>query len=352
MLLEGVRGEAEAAALAEALLHGLARPYRLGERTVTSTASIGLALGDASHRGVAEVLREADLAMYEAKREAPGTCRVFDAQLRGAERRRLRIEADLPGAAARGELRLQYQPILTAGGAVESVEALVRWHHPGLGLVTPDEFIPLAEASGEIVPLGAWILDAALGDFAAWRRDPAFPASACVSVNLSRRQLADPTLCGTVAGCLDRHGVPAGRVAPGGDRARGDGGPRGGAGDAGPPAPGGRGDRPRRLRPPASPRWLCLHRFPLDVLKVDRAFVSGLGTDPTRTAVFRGVLDLARTLGLRVVAEGVETPLQEETVTGSGCELLQGFGLSRPLDAGDAAAFCRAAGERLIRLAA
>ena len=342
VLLEDVPGEAAAVATAERLLARLAEPYRLGRRTASSTASIGLAMSDPSHRGVAEVLREADVAMYEAKREAPGTCRVFDATLRGAERRRLRVEADLPGVAARGELRLQYQPIVRPDGSVASLEALVRWRHPTLGLVVPDAFIPLAEAGGEIVPMGAWILGEALRQFAAWRAAPGFPASACLSVNLSRRQLADPALCGAVAGSLDRHGVPPGRlhlevtereVMQDPEVALATLSVLRAAGVAIDLDDFGTGQS----------SLACLHRFPLDVLKVDRSFIGGLGTDATRTAVFRGVCELARTLGLSVVAEGVETPLQRDTVVHLGCDQLQGYGLSRPLDPDDALAFCLAA---------
>ena len=355
VLLENLRDPEDAVRVAERLLSALAPAYDLDGRCVRSTASIGIAVGDPSHADVAELLGEADAAMYEAKRAEPGSFRVFDAAMRDDQRRQARVAADLPRAQERGELRLVYQPILrTDGNGTESLEALVRWDHPQLGPVRPDIFIPVAEASGQILPLGLWILDRALAAYAGWRQQLTFPRDVSLSVNLSRRQLADPGFCDAALALLDEHGIPARllhlEVT----------------------------EREVMEDPEATLRTLgclretgiridlddfgtgqsslaSLHRFPLDVLKIDRAFVSGLGLDATRTAVFRGVLDLARTLHLEVVAEGIETPLQLEIAESMRCDFVQGFGLSRPLRPEDVPAFCEAAataGLRRPRLAA
>ena len=365
VLLDRMREPADAEAVAARLVAALAEPYAVAGEAVVSSASVGVARIDASHREAADVLREADAAMYEAKRDGReaadaepggggGAYRVFDAAMREEHAERATLEGDLPHAAGRGQLRLQFQPIVRSeDGSVESLEALVRWEHPTLGRIAPDRFIPVAEQKGSIVPLGDWVLGEALRRFAAWRSEPGFPAGVSVAVNLSRRELADPGLAGRVEAALFRHGVPPGLLHlevterevmqdVGGSletlRALRASGVRIDLDDFG----------------TGHSSLSCLHELPVDVLKLDRAFVRGLGEDPMHVEVLRGVVDLAGTLGLRVVAEGVETALQLAVTIDLGCDLVQGYNLSRPLDPELVAPFCRERepGAAPLRLAA
>lgn len=340
VVLDGLADPADASGVAERLLKVLSQRYVIAGREIVSTASIGVAGGRAHHVSAEAVIRDADTAMYEAKRGGSGTYRVFDQAMRTREQNRLALEHDLHLALERNEFLIEFQPIVSlATGAVESCEALVRWMHPQHGRVGPDRFIPLAEANGVILPLGAWILDASLAHYAGWRRRPGFPADTSLSVNLSRKQLVQPDLVDRVVDALDRHGVPADRlhlevteneVMSNPDVALAN---------------------LRRLRAAGMrididdfgtghSSLACLHNFPIDVLKIDRSFIGNLGQDASLTAVLQTVTELARTLKFAVVAEGIETDPQLDVVRGLRCDFAQGYYFSRPLAPDEAAAFC------------
>jgi Amt family ammonium transporter len=333
VLCENVTEEIGALVIAERLTAALKRPFRLGDEEVFVSASVGVALPGPSARTAADLLRDADAALYRAKGAGRGRHELFDASLRARAVERLRSETALRHAVEREELVLHYQPIVSLqSGAVEAVEALVRWHRPGHGMVMPGEFIPIAEASGLIVEVGAWVVEAACEQLAAWNAARPDAPPLCVSLNLAARQVRDQDLPSILAAALDRSGVApeqlqfeitetvlvedtpetAARL-----RALLDLGVRLVLDDFG--------------RGYSSLHYLT--RFPITGLKLDRAFVAALPQRST-AAITAGVVGIARALDLAVVAEGVETESQLAAVRDLGCARAQGFLLSRPVEAG------------------
>ena len=301
-------------------------PHRLQLR-----ASVGVAVTRAGDTDPADLLRYADIALYRVKSRRPGGWAVFDGELRERARRGLVIERDLPLAGARGQLGLQYQPIVgVADGEIRGCEALLRWTHPELGPVGPDEFIAVAERSDLISELGRWILTEACRGAAAWPAAGDGPPPA-VCVNVSPRQLFQDRIVDDVRDALNTSGLD-----------------------------------PRRLKleitenvfmhddPTVAERIeACralgvgfhlddfgvgyssltrLHALPVDTLKIDRSFVARLDAGEGHGSIVRAVVGLARDRGLTVVAEGVETAGQHDRVRQLGCDLAQGFLFARPLD--------------------
>ena len=289
-----------------------------GGGTVALQLRVGVAWSEQSDGTPGGLLTDADLALSDlATSHEPGV-RVCDDGLRQRRHRRLQLEHGLQHPDVLDQLVLRYQPVVDLRtGRVRGVEALVRWQHPELGWVGPGEFIPVAEHSGVIVPIGRWVLQEATRQLAHWRR-AGLADGVCMAVNVSARQLLDvdlpATVAAAVAGRRDRAGAPV----PGG---HGDG-------------PGRRvaGDHPRRPRA-GRPRghihiddfgtgyssFAQLRRFPFHGLKIDRAFVSDLGRDPTTEVLVEGMLSIAHALHLQVVAEGVETPAQRDVLARLGC---------------------------------
>jgi diguanylate cyclase (GGDEF)-like protein len=320
---------------AQTLLDGLALPYTIGQQRVHSSASIGVARW---HEGVESgeaLLRDADIAMYEAKRRGRGTYVLFDHAMRSRLTRALWVETELRQALAQQQLRLAYQPIVDLEtGRMTAAEALMRWQHPLLGNVTPDEFIPLAEESGLIVELGEWALREACRQWTAWQRKDRAAAPALVSVNLSRVQLAQgQRLLATVRDVLAASGIPPSALQleiteremmkdPGGAREL----------MAGLAALGvklamdGFGTGASSLA--------CLRDFPFHVIKIDRSFVSGLFLDPHVLAVAHATVNVIENLGMASVAEGIEDPSEAATLQSLGCRYGQGdlFAAALPPD--------------------
>ena len=297
------------------------------------TASIGVAIGTAAEADATALVRDADAAMYRAKEQGRGRIELFDHAMHARVMRRLGAEAELRRATDRDELRLHYQPIVAVDdGAVVGVEALVRWEHPERGLVPPAEFIPLAEETGAIVPLGRWVIAEACRQAGEW---PGLK----MSVNLSTRQLADPELVDNVAACLGE--LPAADLtleitesvlmqevesfveALEALKALG---VRLGLDDFG----------------TGYSSLGYLRRFPLDVLKLDRSFVSELGVEAAADSIIAAVIDMARALGMQVIAEGVETEAQLAILRRLGCHLAQGYYFARPLPPAALAEFVEA----------
>ncbi len=332
ILVEDVDEVGEVIAVAERVSGTLRRSITLNNREVFVSASIGVALSSVRSATSEALLRNADLAMYRAKSAGKNRWQVYDDSLDTRARERLDIEIDLRRGLERGELRVYYQPIVKLEtGKVVEVEALARWEHPERGRIGPDVFIPVAEETGLIVPLGQWVLEQACMQARTWQQ--MFPEQPLVmSVNLSARQFQHAGLVDDIARAVSQARI--------------------------------------------DPRWLKLEitesvlmqdieatvstlqalkglgiqlaiddfgtgysslsylkRFPVDTLKIDRSFVSGLGEDAQDTAIVRSVVDLAKTLNLSVTGEGIETAAQEAQLAELGCDQGQGFLIARPAPA-------------------
>jgi diguanylate cyclase (GGDEF)-like protein/PAS domain S-box-containing protein len=324
----------EARTTAERILQALSIPVDVDGQLIAISASIGLATGDTGS-SAAILLRHADIAMYRAKANGKARIVVFDEQM-GAEAGHLvRIEADLPGVEDRDELELHYQPVLElATGRLAGFEALVRWRHPELGLLAPDRFIPASEATRQIVPIGRWILETACASGARWRDAGDGPPPLTMAVNLSAVQLSTDEVVDDVRQALDRSGLDpsllvleiteTGLVAD----------------------PVAATTRLRALHElgvrlaiddfgTGYSSLSYLRQFPIDILKIDRSFVDTITADDELPPIIRGLLDLARTLDLEIIAEGIERDVQHEGLRREACAMGQGFLFSRPLPAAD-----------------
>ncbi|MEY3446052.1 MAG: hypothetical protein RIR45_807 [Pseudomonadota bacterium] len=325
----------EAAAHAESvgqkILLTLNQAYRLGAHEHHSTPSIGIALFQDDLLTVDELLKRADLAMYQAKAAGRNTARFFDPIMQAAATARAEVEADLRQALLNGEFLLFYQPVVNEHNQTTGVEALVRWRHPQRGLVSPAEFIPVAEQSGLILPLGQWVLDTACTQLLTWssRSDT---ERLTMAVNVSARQFRQPDFANQILNLLERTGA-----------------------------------NPYRLKLELTESLLLtdfediivkmrtlraigvgfslddfgtgysslsyLKRLPLDQLKIDQSFVRDVLTDPNGAAIARTILALAHSLDFGVVAEGVETAGQRDFLLDSGCRSFQGYLFGRPVPA-------------------
>jgi diguanylate cyclase (GGDEF)-like protein/PAS domain S-box-containing protein len=320
---------AEIEQIAGRVLEAMSQPCLIGGREIAVTASLGVAIADenATPEGL---LRDSDAAVDRAKKRGGGRIELFDEVLRSKAERRLASESALRRALEHGELAVHYQPIVDLStGAMVSAEALLRWNHPESGLVSPADFIPLAEETGLIVPIGAWVLERACEQLVQWQRTE---PSMSLAVNLSVRQLLAPDIAGLIASVLRRTGA-----------------------------------RPQDLclelteslfmedveyfgRTLASLKAVGVHlaiddfgtgysslnylkRFPVDAVKVDRAFVDGLGTDPHDSALVAAIVAMADALDLEATAEGVENQDQLTHLKRLGCGRAQGFHLARPMPA-------------------
>ena len=320
----------QASVIAEHVAEVLREPVLTDGQEVFLGASIGIAVADSGADSPESLLRDADAAMYRAKERGRDRCEFFDAVMRTEAVARLETQSALHRAVERDELRLHYQPVVDlASGEVRGVEALVRWARPHHGLVGPGAFIPLAEETGLIVPIGKWVLEEAARQVALWQE--ARPGQRLtVNVNLSAAQLRQPDLVDNLAAVIDTYGIDPGALclelteSTFMEEAEGH-----GAALAALKALGvnlamddfGTGYS----------SLTYLKRFPVNVLKIDQAFVGGLGRDASDTAIVRSVIDLAHALGLTVVAEGVETADQAAHLCRLGCDLAQGYYFARPL---------------------
>ena len=318
----------------------LDEPLVLDDRELSLTVSVGVTLSTATD-SPESLLRDADDAMYQAKRDGRNQVKVFDQHARSRAHRRQSVTMALPQALARDELHLEFQPIIDlATGEVAGFESLLRWEHPDLGSITPDEFIPIAEATGMILRIGVWVLDHSLDQLAAWRADPLVPSDLWMAVNVSAQQLIDPRLVDHVRAAATRAGIPPtavhleitesvlmDRV----DNALGtivelqSFGFSVSIDDFG----------------TGYSSLSYLSRLPIDCVKIDRSFVGGLGHGTTGhdPSIVRAMIALADVLDLDVVAEGVELHSQLAFLTDLGCTFGQGFLWSKALTAPDALAW-------------
>ena len=333
VLIEEIQQPSEAARVAQSILEALDSSFDLRGREVFITASIGIATGS----GPAEtLLRNADLAMYRAKGRGKGRYAIFEPEMHTAIVERLELEVDLKRAVQRDELVLAFQPIYRMRDhSIRAFEALVRWQHPSLGFVVPDRFIGLAEESGQIAALGRWVLRGACREVAQWRARHSDYSSLEVAVNISGVQLREPGLADDVAEALAAADLAASALTLEITET---------ALMEDSEAVVGRLEELKELGVAlavddfgighSSLRYL--QRFPLDMLKIDKAFVAGIGLERDVPSLVRAMLDLAQIFDLTVVAEGIERPEQIPDLLELGCELGQGHYLSDPLPAADA----------------
>ncbi len=349
LLCRNIGTDEDAMALGSRINEVLVAPITVGEAEFHISASVGVAV---AARGVLHgetLIRDADAAMYAAKDRGRARCELFDEPLRERITDRVRIETELRPALDRDELEVHYQPIVRlADGTTVGVEALLRWRHPTRGLIGPAEFVPVAEETGLIVPIGAFVLERGCRQLAAWDAHGGALAGISMSVNLSGRQLPHVDLVSGVARALDAHGIEAGRLTLELTEAML-------MEDGVAPAAAITGLRELGVRAALDDfgtgfsSLSYLQRFPLDELKLDRAFVAGLGVGGREDAITGAVLAMAAALGIRVVAEGIEDDAQLQALRSLGCPLGQGYLFARPATAAEllAAAEGRASGLRL-----
>jgi len=323
----------EASLVAGRILDALREPVMVDGQEIFLSASIGIAMADGT--GSPEsLLRDADAAMYRAKEKGRARCEFFDATMRTEALDHLETQSALHRALERDELRVFYQPVVDLdSGAVAGVEALVRWQHPQHGLVSPASFIPLAEETGLIVPIGAWVLDQATAQLSRWR-ERSWGRALTVNVNLSARQLRQPDLIPALMSALLESGTDPALLCleltetTFMEDARSHREVLAGIQDLG-----------VRLAiddfGTGYSSLTYLKRLPVSVLKVDQVFVRGLGQDASDTAIVKSVIDLAHALGLVVVAEGVEDGDQVAHLRKLGCDLAQGYFFARPQPAAE-----------------
>ncbi|MCH8270933.1 MAG: EAL domain-containing protein [Planctomycetes bacterium] len=339
VILDEIENLADAHDAANSLMDSLARPHELLGHTLTTLASIGVVLSEPEYVNASDMLRDADTALYRAKARGRGCHAIFDQRMRAEALDRLEMEAGLRQALGQHQFELHYQPVVSLNtGQLTGFEALLRWNHPTRGRLPPDTFIPMTEELGLIVPIGKWVLGAACDQMRAWREKFGDACPGHVNVNVSKAQLASDGFTNTVRGAL---------IATGCD--------------------------PRMLQLEITESVImelpehatceleeirsfgvmicmddfgkglsslsCLHKFPLDFLKIDRDFIADTEGRREYAAINNAIITLAHHLGMAVVAEGVETQGQVAQLQALSCDYAQGFFFSRPLSA-DAATAC------------
>ena len=333
MLIGDIDDASDALAAAERVAQTIAQPLALDGHDLVLTASIGIALSATGYDRSEDMLRDAGLAMYRAKSGGRARIDVFDSNLRRQAMAQMRTETDLRTALEQDQLCLFYQPIIAlSSGRIAGFEALMRWNHPERGLVPPGEFIPLAEESGLIVPMGRWALREAARQLARWQRMFPKPTPLFMSVNVSSRQFGDDDLVGLVRNVLDECGIPPSSLKL-------------------------EITESLLMKDPAKCRVLMqsirdmdvrlsiddfgtgysslsyLHKFPADTLKIDRSFVQAVSTGEGNAAIVQVISTLAAILGMDAVAEGVETEMEAEFLRDIMCKYAQGYLYARPAPA-------------------
>ncbi len=333
ILLDGIPNQAEATNMARRIQEKLMSPFNLSGHEVFTSTSIGIALSSTGYDHPENMLRDADTAMYRAKAQGKACYEVFDKGMHTHAVYLLQMENDLRRAIDREELRVYYQPIVSLdNGQLAGFEALIRWQHPERGFINPADFIPLAEDTGLIVPLGLWILKRACQQLCKWQWQSPANRSLFMSVNLSGKQVAVPTLVSDISEILKETHVDAKYLKL----------------EITETAVMENADMAARLlkRLKALGVQLSiddfgtgysslsyLHRFPVNTLKIDRSFVGRIGEAAENIEIVRTVISLAENMGMEVVAEGIETLSQLTQLRKLKCQYGQGYLFSRPVAA-------------------
>jgi diguanylate cyclase (GGDEF)-like protein/PAS domain S-box-containing protein len=333
-----LQDQAEASAskdVADRILEALRSPIVIGGREIVIGATIGIANLLTGHETALELMRNADAAMYAAKRQGKGRHETFAPKMQAAVARRLELAGEMRRGVERGEFTVHYQPIVRLDdGTIDSLEALVRWRHPRRGLVLPGEFIPEAEENGQVTAIGRFVLEQSCREARAWHDAIADGTAPALAVNVSARQFRDPALPGLVVEALSQTGLDASAltleitettIMEDTDTAI---------------------ERLQHLKDlgvrlaiddfgTGYSSLSYLRRLPVDILKVDKSFVDDIGAGGQALALARVIVSIGQTLHLDTVAEGVEGSAQAAALTRLGCEVAQGFHFARPLPPGD-----------------
>jgi len=339
ILLEAMRRPSESVRVADRILKALTPPIVLEGEDVYPSAGLGVALGAPGYEKAEDVMSDAYSAMHRAKSAGGARYEIFDPEEQAKNVARLKLEADLRRAIDREELCLHYQPIIEmATGDIRGFEALVRWIHPERGLVSPGMFVPLAEETGLISAIGAWVLDEACKTSRHWNERYARERPISVSVNLSGKQFADPDLAGEIEQTIARRGLdPRGLKLEITESVLMENSAR-------------NMEQLARLRGLGLELMIddfgtgysslsSLHRFPIETLKIDRTFVNRMEFEEENSEIVRTIMTLGRNLDMSIVAEGIETQAQHDLLRDLGCDMGQGFLFSNAVDAESAEAW-------------
>ena len=331
ILLEDIQQDSDATRIAERVQQALATPFNLSGHEVFTSASIGITLSSTAFDRPEDLLRGADIAMYRAKAQGKACHEVFDTDMHTRVVALMQLENDLRRAIEHQDFELYYQPIVAlATGRIMGFEALVRWQHPEQGIISPGKFVPIAEETGLIIPLGQWVLREACRQLKQWQDEYAPEPPLTVSVNLSSRQFSQPSLINQIRQILTETGVDAhclkleiteSAIMENTESAM---------------------DMLLQIKAMGIQLSVddfgtgysslgYLYRFPMDVLKIDRSFISRVDIDGEKLELVRTIITLAWNLGMDVVAEGVETTKQLAQLKALKCEYAQGYLFSKPL---------------------
>jgi diguanylate cyclase (GGDEF)-like protein/PAS domain S-box-containing protein len=336
ILIEGSRRPLEEAeAVSERILQVLGTPFVIDAEEVELSASIGIAIADIAS-SASSMMRDADVAMYRAKTTGKGKWTLYEPTMRAADLERLELDRDLHHALDKGQFLLVYQPVVDLKtNLLVGFEALIRWNHPTLGMIEPSSFIPIAESNGTIVAIGQWALDEACRTVVKWQR--AYPTAALtIAVNLSGRQIGTPDIVEEVATALRQSGFdPSSLILELTE----------GVLVKDPETAAARLHELHALGVQVAiddfgtgySSLSYLRQFPIDILKIDRSFTETITRDTRNPPLVRGLIDLAKTLHLKTIAEGIEHTMQLDSLRDLGCDFGQGFLFAKPLSGVDAA---------------
>ncbi|MEO1295916.1 MAG: EAL domain-containing protein [Cyanobacteria bacterium J06636_16] len=338
ILVDDIDDPSEATSVAKRLQQDISKPLQLGKQEVYPSISIGIASSQLRYKTVEEILRDADIAMYNAKKTGKSRFVVFDEKMHQKASELLRLEGDLRRAIKNQQFQLYYQPIISLKGRIlVGFEALIRWNHPERGMIQPDMFIPLAEETNFIYDLGLWTIQEACRQLSVWKSNPAITTEISINVNLSPKQMSDTRLVEDVQKVLEHYETEAGKLKLEITESLA------------------MEDSQQTVKIANQLRGIgvllviddfgtgysslsYLNKFPIDTLKVDRSFISSIDVTNENTSlnITQSIIGLAHSLGVKVVAEGIEEDYQLTYLQQVYCDYGQGYLFSKPVDIGEA----------------